>query len=64
MPPLCRWTRATVPLRLLQFRRDEEDDPNFVSDTTNKITFKQKVGPNASRIAIRNSDMVAAVTYS
>jgi hypothetical protein len=42
---------------------DEEDDPNFVSDTTNKITFKQKVGPNASRIAIRDSDMVAAVTY-
>jgi hypothetical protein len=43
---------------------DEEDDPNFVSDTTNNITFKQKVvGPNASRIAIRDSDMVAAVTY-
>jgi hypothetical protein len=42
---------------------DEEDDPNFVSDTTNKITFKQNMGLNASRIAIRDSDMVAALTY-
>jgi len=39
---------------------EEGDDPNFVSDTNNLITIKQK-GPTIREI--RDTDMGAAITY-
>jgi len=39
---------------------EEGDDPNFVSDTNNLITIKQK-GPTLREI--RDTDMGAAITY-
>eukprot|EP00962_Isochrysis_galbana_P022492 scaffold6727_cov106-Isochrysis_galbana.AAC.2 len=63
-PPLSQGKNKPPPRPppIVEEAMEEGDDPNFVSDTNNLITIKQKQkGPTLREI--RDTDMGAAITY-